>query len=112
MQKGKRSVSKAVFIPNQNCTHASGACFTEGHCLGDCKPASLKRKVGLTDWEQGVLMAASVLISLHDLCVPAADIVSQLGLATADCSSLDEFDRENLKKIQGDLGGAIKLRGL
>lgn len=57
-------------------------------------------------------MAASILISLHDLCVPAADIVSQLGLANADCAELDDFDKQNLKKIQGELGGAIKLSGL
>lgn len=105
-------MSKTAFVPHQTCTQASGACFTEGQCLDDCKPARLAKQVGLTDWEQGVLMAASVLISLHDLCVPAADVVSQLGLANADCSSLDEFDKQNLRKIQGDLSGAIKLRGL
>lgn len=63
-------------------------------------------------WEQGVLMAASVLISTHDQIVAAADVVCQLGLREADCSELDDFDKQNLRKIQGDLSGAIKLRGL
>lgn len=69
-------------------------------------------KKGLNDWEEGVMMAASVLISTHDFCVAAADIVKELGLTQADCSELDEFDKENLRKIQGELGGVIKLRGL
>ena len=28
------------FIPNENCTVASGACFNAGRCTGRCKPAN------------------------------------------------------------------------
>lgn len=57
-------------------------------------------------------MAASVLVSLHDQPGMAADIVREFGLHEADCSKLDNFDKQNLRQIQGLKNGAIKLRGL
>jgi len=63
-------------------------------------------------FEQGILMAASALVSLHDQPGMAADIVSEFGLHEADCSQLDEYDKRNLRKIQGLKHGTIKLRGL
>jgi hypothetical protein len=61
---------------------------------------------------EGVLMAVSVLVAMHDQIVAAADVVSELGLSQADCSKLDDFDKQNLRKIQGTLGGKINLLGL
>jgi hypothetical protein len=58
------------------------------------------------------LVAVSLLIALHDQPVAAADVVSELVLSEADCSSLDDYDKRNLKKIQGERSGTIKLRGL
>lgn len=64
----------------------------------------------LTDTEQGALMAVSILISIHDQPSMAADVVNELGLAHADCSQLDDFDKQNLKKIQGERG--VRLHGI
>lgn len=63
-------------------------------------------------WQEGVLMAASIVIASHDMPVVAATILSELGAQTADCSAMDEFDKTSLRKVQGELGGAIALRGL
>lgn len=72
-----------------------------------------KRKTAATRaWEEGILMAASVLVSLHDQPGMAADIVSEFGLREADCSRLDSFDKQNLRRIQGLKQGEINLRGL
>ena len=65
-----------------------------------------------TQWEQGVLMAVSILIATHDQVVAGADVLRELGLSNADCSKLDDYDKRNLAKVQGELGGTIKLRGL
>lgn len=64
----------------------------------------------LSDMEEGALMAVSILIALHDQPGMAADVVNELGLAAADCSQLDDYDKQNLKKIQGERG--VHLRGL
>jgi len=52
------------------------------------------------------------LIALHDQPVAAADVVSEMGLSDADCTGLDDYDKRNLKKIQGERNGTIQLRGL
>lgn len=67
-------------------------------------------KIG--EWEEGVLMAASVLQSLYDEPTTAATIIRELGLTSADCSELDDFDKENLRKIQEQSGGRLSLRGI
>lgn len=64
----------------------------------------------LTDTELGALMAVSIFIALHDQPGMAADVLNELGLAAADCSHLDDYDKQNLKKIQGERG--VSLRGL
>lgn len=73
---------------------------------------SPKKTATAKAFEQGVLMAASVLVSLHDQPGMAADIVREFGLQEADCSKLDNFDKQNLRQIQGLKNGVIKLRGL
>lgn len=57
-------------------------------------------------------MAVSILIATHDQVVAGADVLRELGLSNADCSKLDDYDKRNLAKVQGELGGQIKLRGL
>lgn len=57
-------------------------------------------------------MAVSVLMVTHDQPVAAADVLNNLGLAKADCSELDEYDKANLRAVQGELQGHIKLKGL
>lgn len=66
----------------------------------------------LTEFEQGILAAAGILVRSHDLPGPAADILISSGLAEADCSAMDDFDKEGLRKIQGERRGAIRLKGL
>jgi hypothetical protein len=74
-------------------------------------PSEAKNAGGLTHWEEGVLMAASVLIGCHDQPSMAANILNELGVRTANCSGMDEFDKANLQKIEGERFG-IALRGL
>ncbi|NTB05873.1 hypothetical protein [Agrobacterium tumefaciens] len=57
-------------------------------------------------------MAVSILVATHDQVVAGADVLRELGLSNADCSKLDDYDKRNLAKLQGELGGQIKLRGL
>ncbi len=74
---------------------------------------STKKKSGTpTQWEQGVLMAVSILIATQDQVVAGADVLRELGLSNADCLKLDDYDNRNLVKVQGELGGQIKLRCL
>lgn len=65
-----------------------------------------------SEFEQGILTAAGLLVKLHDLPGPAADVLLSTGLGEADCSQLDDFDKENLRKIQGERKGKINLKGL
>lgn len=66
----------------------------------------------MTDFEEGALMAVSLIVATHDMPVVAADVLNGLSLHDADCSSLDEYDKANLRKVQGELRGKIRLRGL
>lgn len=75
-------------------------------------PVEAQGLVPLTEQEQGAMLAISVLIALHDQPGMAADVLVELGLHAADCTELDEYDKQNLKKIQGERGGSIRLRGL
>ena len=55
-------------------------------------------------FNEGVLYAASVLIATHDVPTMAATIIREAGLGQADCSGLDDFDKNHLRKIQGESG--------
>lgn len=57
-------------------------------------------------------MAVSVLMATHDQPTMAANVLQELGLIKADCSELDEFDKENLRKVQQQSGCRLALRGL
>ena len=66
----------------------------------------------LGEFEQGALMAVSLMMACHDQPSIAADVLNEMGLNDADCSGLDEYDKTNLRKVQGELGGRIRLKGL
>jgi hypothetical protein len=66
----------------------------------------------MNEFTHGALMAVSLLIATHDQPVMAADVLNALSLHDADCSELDEYDKRNLRKAQGELQGKISLRGL
>jgi hypothetical protein len=66
----------------------------------------------MTEYEQGALMAVSILMATHDQPVMAADVLKEMGLHDADVSDFDEYDKRNLRRVQGELGGHICLRGL
>ncbi|WP_153785374.1 hypothetical protein [Pseudomonas sp. EMN2] len=55
--------------------------------------------MALTKFEHGVLYAAAQVVRLHDEPQVAADVLKQAGLASADCSSLDEYDKESLREV-------------
>ncbi|HBG30762.1 MAG TPA: hypothetical protein DDW98_09055 [Gammaproteobacteria bacterium] len=64
----------------------------------------------LTEFDRGALMAVSVLLGTHDQPTIAADVLGEMGLERADCSDLTEYDKRNLRIVQGERG--IRLRGL
>jgi len=66
----------------------------------------------MDDFTHGVLLSVSVLMACHDAPVEAATILKEMGMATADCSELDAYDKRNLRKVQGEIGGMIRLKGL
>ncbi|MVF24221.1 hypothetical protein EVC37_21820 [Methylocaldum sp. BRCS4] len=65
-----------------------------------------------SEFNQGVLMAVSLIVATHDLPTVAADVLNEMGLYNADCTELSDFDKENLRRVQGELHGKIRLRGL
>lgn len=64
----------------------------------------------LTEFERGALMAVSVLMGTHDEPTMASDVLREMGLTSADCSDLAEYDQQNLRRVRGEHG--IRLRGL
>lgn len=59
-----------------------------------------KEKHKLTDFEMGILTACGLIMATHDEPGIAADVIRETGLQDADCSDLDDFDKEYLKIIQ------------
>ena len=66
----------------------------------------------IDEFEHSALVAIALLVRLHDRPSMAADLLIEMGLSEADCSSLDDFDKEFLVKMQGERRGAIRLKGL
>lgn len=62
------------------------------------------------DFERGALTAIALIIRCHDAESLAFDILNEMGLNGADCSELDECDKEDLSQLIGYRGA--KLRGL
>lgn len=68
-------------------------------------------KVKSGSFEEGVLYAAALLNSMHDQPDMAGEILKEAGHLTADCSALDEYDKQNLRVLKKN-NTQIKLRGL
>lgn len=66
----------------------------------------------MNEWEQGVLMALSVLNATHDEPSMCADVLNELGIDEIDCRQLDDFDKTNLRLIVEASGNELKLYGL
>jgi len=64
----------------------------------------------MREFDQGVLYAAGLLASYCDQPTEAAWLLREAGLYDADVSGMDDFDKHNLKKVQGEKG--IKLKGI
>ena len=65
----------------------------------------------MSEFEQGVLMAASVLNSLYDQPGRAASVINELGCGGVDCTEMDDFDKTNLRLITAD-SSFLNLKGL
>lgn len=76
------------------------------------KPQALTATGGrdTDDFNAGIMVAASILVSMHNDTILAADIIREAGLSDFDCSGLDEYDLINLRKVNERQG--MDLRGL
>ncbi|AZQ13307.1 hypothetical protein [Shewanella khirikhana] len=62
----------------------------------------------LTEWQKGVLYAAAWMIEMTDQPGDAAELIISAGLEDADCSSLDDYEKERLREVKKSVG----LKGL
>ncbi len=67
-------------------------------------------KKRLTEWQKGVFYAAAIVLETADEPVIAGDIIRAAGLERAHCASLDDFEKDQLRKING--GKGLALTGL
>jgi len=51
-------------------------------------------------FDEGILFACALMNRLHDEPTIAGDTISESGLKDADCSKMDEFEKEQLRLIQ------------
>ncbi|EGR4069174.1 hypothetical protein FXE32_17760 [Vibrio cholerae] len=54
----------------------------------------------MDDFTQGIFYAAAILVTLNDEPTSAADILEQAGHINADCSDLDDAEKEAMRKLQ------------
>ncbi|EGR4074389.1 hypothetical protein DDO73_15120 [Vibrio cholerae] len=54
----------------------------------------------LNQFSQGVIYAAAILVNYHNDCQTAADVLEQAGLLNSDCSSLDDYEKQAMRKLQ------------
>ncbi|MFH1659999.1 MAG: hypothetical protein ABIG35_11875 [Pseudomonadota bacterium] len=66
----------------------------------------------MTEFEEGALVAIGLIVATHDEPTIAASVLNGMGLCEADCSAMDDYDKANLAKLQGECHGKVKLRGL
>jgi len=64
----------------------------------------------MTEFEHGALIAAGLIVALHDQPTVAGNVLEQMGLQNSDCSMMDEYDKINLRLIEDSEG--IGLTGL
>jgi hypothetical protein len=72
--------------------------------------ANIQVNVKTDKFKEGVLYAAGIIASLYDRPGIAAGIIREASLENYDCSSLDEFDKQNLRLLKNEKG--IKFRNL
>lgn len=58
----------------------------------------------LTEWQKGVFYAAAVIIDQADEPGYAGDIIRAAGLEGADCSTLDDYEKDKLREVKNRLG--------
>jgi len=63
----------------------------------------------MTEFEQGILYAAGLIVALHNEPVIAASVILEAGLGNTDISGLDDYDKRNLEKLKN--GKGINFRG-
>lgn len=73
-------------------------------------PTERPAPIQTSEFERGALTAIALIIRCHDAESLAFDILNEMGLNGADCSELDECDKEDLSQLIGYRGA--KLRGL
>lgn len=67
-------------------------------------------RLKMTEFQEGVLYAAGLIVTMHNKPTIAASIIIEAGLANADISQLDDYDKSQLKKLNGEKG--INFRGV
>jgi hypothetical protein len=58
----------------------------------------------LIEFEQGILCAVGLVCKIADQPVIAANILREVGLTNADCSSLDDYGKLNLMAVSQERG--------
>lgn len=53
----------------------------------------------MTEFEEGVLYSAAVIVELHGRMVVACDLLREAGLFDSDVSELDDYEKKALKKL-------------
>ena len=54
----------------------------------------------MKQFDEGILFACALMNRLHDEPTIAGDTILECGLKDADCSKMDEFEKEELRLIQ------------
>ena len=62
------------------------------------------------DFQEGVLFAVAMIIETHDQPVIAANVLRAAAMENADCSLMDDMEKENIKAVNLERG--INLNGL
>lgn len=52
-----------------------------------------------TEFEEGVFYSAAIIINTHGSTVIACDLLREAGLFNSDVSSLDDYEKQALKKL-------------
>jgi len=66
----------------------------------------------MDEFSKGVFFAASVLVKVHDRPTEAADILNEAGLAQANVSDLDDYEKEAMQELMKQEARRLKLTGL
>lgn len=64
----------------------------------------------LNDFEKGIAYSAALVVRLHDQPGIAAEILREAGMDRRNFSNCDDYEKEMLRKLQGERG--LTLYGL